>query len=227
MLTAVVLDLDGLMLDTERLARRCWEQAQDDLGLPLPQGYYTGLIGRNRQQIEGMLAELFEAPEDGPRLLRRSLELYEAALEVEPLPHRPGLKTLLSGLESAGLAIAVATSSQRVHAEVKLQRSGLRARIPVLVSGDAVPASKPDPAIYRLALAELGAAPAQAVALEDSPNGVLSATGAGLRTILVPDLAPIPAEVAARAWRVVEDLTAAWAQIEVLLSRDSGGSCAR
>jgi HAD superfamily hydrolase (TIGR01509 family) len=102
---------------------------------------------------------------------------------------RPGARELLAEVAAAGIAHALVTSSQRPFTEAVLASTGMR--FPVMVTGDDVTAHKPDPQPYLLAARLLGVAPGSCVALEDSPNGVASATAAGCLVIAVPSLLPI------------------------------------
>jgi HAD superfamily hydrolase (TIGR01509 family) len=103
---------------------------------------------------------------------------------------RPGARELLGQVAAAGLPHALVTGSQRLFTDAVLASTGLR--FPVTVTGDDVARAKPDPEPYLLAAKRLDADPGRCVALEDSPNGVASATGAGCRVVAVPSLLPIP-----------------------------------
>jgi HAD superfamily hydrolase (TIGR01509 family) len=103
---------------------------------------------------------------------------------------QPGARELLAEVAAAGLPYALVTSSQRAFAEAVLAGTGFR--FPVVVCGEDVPATKPDPAPYLLAAKLLDVEPARCTALEDSPNGVASATAAGCLVVAVPSIAGIP-----------------------------------
>jgi HAD superfamily hydrolase (TIGR01509 family) len=103
---------------------------------------------------------------------------------------RPGARELLAEASAAGLPYALVTSSQRAFADAVLAATGMM--FPVIVSAEDVTASKPDPEPYLLAAKLLTVAPESCVAIEDSPNGVASATAAGCRVVAVPSLVPIP-----------------------------------
>jgi HAD superfamily hydrolase (TIGR01509 family) len=103
---------------------------------------------------------------------------------------RPGARELLEAVAAAGVPHALVTGSQRPFTEAVLASTALS--FPVTVTGDDVTRTKPDPEPYRLAAKLLDADPEHCVALEDSPNGVASATGAGCRVVAVPSLLPIP-----------------------------------
>ena len=103
---------------------------------------------------------------------------------------RPGARELLAEVAAAGVPHALVTGSQRPFTEAVLASTGFR--FPVTVTADDVTRTKPDPEPYLLAAKLLDADPGQCVALEDSPNGIASATGAGCRVVAVPSLLPIP-----------------------------------
>jgi len=104
----------------------------------------------------------------------------------------PGARELLNEVAEAGVPYALVTSSERPVMEAVLDQ--LDVRFPVIVCGDDVSNSKPDPEPYLMAAAKLGADPRHCVAIEDSPNGVASAEAAGCLMIAVPSMVPIPAE---------------------------------
>jgi HAD superfamily hydrolase (TIGR01509 family) len=116
------------------------------------------------------------------------------------VPHQDGLLPLLEALAARSIPCAVATSTQNPRATRKLEHGGILRFFRHVVTGDQVVRGKPAPDIYLRALGMLGVGAAEAVALEDSPNGLRAAHAAGLRTFLVPDLAPIPEEVAPLAF---------------------------
>jgi HAD superfamily hydrolase (TIGR01509 family) len=103
---------------------------------------------------------------------------------------RPGVRELLAAVRAADVPYGLVTSSQRVFAEAVLDSTGMT--FPVTVCAEDVTATKPDPEPYLLAVKLLDADPARCVVLEDSPNGVASATAAGCRVLAVPSLVPIP-----------------------------------
>jgi HAD superfamily hydrolase (TIGR01509 family) len=104
---------------------------------------------------------------------------------------RPGARELLAEVAAAGVPYGLVTSSQREFADAVLAATGMR--FPVTVCGEDVTATKPDPEPYLLGAKLLDTDPACCVALEDSPNGVASATAAGCRVVAIPSLVPIPA----------------------------------
>ena len=110
-------------------------------------------------------------------------------------PKKPGVEALLSYGKEHGYLLGLATSSRREYSTHLLQDGGIWDYFDAAVFGDMVTHAKPDPEIYQKACEALGAAPQEAVALEDSPNGIRSAHAAGMRTIVVPDLVQPDGEI--------------------------------
>lgn len=182
---AVVFDMDGLMLDTERLDRDLWQAAARRHGLDIPDALHATLVGRRIADAERTLLEHFGTGFPLAQL-RAEVHAQWEAVAAAGLPRKPGLEPLLALLEQAGIPKAVATSTARAKALVSL--GPLAARFHALACGDEVRAGKPAPDIFVLAAQRLGIAPARCLALEDSPPGVAAARAAGMPVIMIPDL---------------------------------------
>lgn len=201
----LLFDMDGLLLDTERISQRCWRLAAADVGQTIPDALHLRIIGRNVAGIRELFLTELGADFPWQAFLDRAEIHYLKALE-RPAPLKTGAVELLDAVRDAGLPCALATSTERVLAEHKLKLLGLWDRFAVHVTGDRVTHGKPHPEPYLTAAAGLGLAAHECWAMEDSPLGVTSASSAGARTIMVPDLlAPTP-ELRARCWRVATDL---------------------
>jgi beta-phosphoglucomutase-like phosphatase (HAD superfamily) len=209
MISAVIFDMDGLMLDTESINRRTWQAAADELGYPLDDEFYMTLLGRTTVDCEACVrAQCGEAfPMETFRARRR--ELWRAQVDAGGIVAKAGLVDLLGFLALRRVPIAVATSSHTAAAESSLRSAGIRDRFDIIVTGDQVTNGKPAPDIYLEAARRLDMAPQRCLALEDSDNGVQAAHAAGMLTLMVPDLKPPSAESIARAYQVVPSLTAA------------------
>ncbi len=184
---AVIFDMDGLMLDTERIALACWSQALEMHGYQVDPAIGLGMVGLNSrdsaQWIRQTLGEDF--PVDV--INKTSNELYLEAFS-RGIPTKPGLFELLDKLESLSIPKAVATSTRRVNAEKKLVLAGILHRFAFTVCGDEVRAGKPEPEIFLRAAEGLGVTPGKCLVLEDSDPGVRGATAAGMHVIQVPDV---------------------------------------
>ena len=204
---AVIFDCDGTLVDSEPLARRAWERSLASYGYVLRDEEYAGVIGLSYERTHAFFAERIPglaAPErfwDG--YSGTLFELFDAELEV----FDDALETVRD-VRSAGVAVAVASSSPRERLDRTLRRAGLAGTFAVTVAGDEVARGKPAPDMFLAAAARLGAAPARCVVVEDTGPGVAAALAAGMRTIGVarPGASP-PALAGAHA--VVERLSAA------------------
>jgi beta-phosphoglucomutase-like phosphatase (HAD superfamily) len=205
MIAAVILDLDGLMLDTEVLARAAWQQAAAELGFELTDERYLQLIGRRDDDAEGQLLRWFGSGFPLERF-RASARAAWNSLAEPGIGIKPGLFELLDWIEQRQLPMAVATSSYASSVNRKLGRSGIASRIQCIVSGDQVSAAKPAPDIFIEAARRLGVEQAHCVVLEDSDAGIAAADAAGMRAVMIPDLKPPSSESLARAWRVCRSL---------------------
>lgn len=216
-LQAVIFDMDGTLIDTERVAQQAWDLAQAETQIHLPQGFYETLIGRSGRDSHRRLLEVIGAEETVLLLMQRAAHHYLAVVEHEAVPLKPGARELLEDVQGRGLLLGLATSSERRHAEAKLGRHGLLPFFRVIRTGTDVTHSKPDPEIYLSAATALGVPPAHCLAIEDSPNGVVAAAAAGMPVALVPDMAPIPEDVEERAWQTFPDLHAVRAALTEIL----------
>ena len=197
-LSAVVLDMDGLMLDTEPLYKTAWQQASAELGYELDDVTYSILSGRPTEDCEAELVARFGPAFPMSRFRDRWAGLWSDLARDRGIPHKPGLLPFLAFLEAHRLPAAIATSSDADYAEFSLRKAGLAGRVPVVVTGDQVQRGKPAPDIFIEAARRLGHDPSACLALEDSDAGVLAACAAGMVTVCVPDLKP-PSDAAARA----------------------------
>ena len=170
---AVIFDMDGLMLDSERALLGCLAQAGADAGHDLPEDLLLSLIGSSDAVTRQIIASRVGA-ESVDALLRDSYARYDGIV-AGGVPHRPGIIDLLDTLAAHGVPRAVATSTRRPLALRKLETAGLLPYFEhVATSSDVAPA-KPAPDIYLLAAHKLGIAPRHCLALEDSPTGVRAA----------------------------------------------------
>jgi len=208
-ISAVVFDMDGLMLDTEPIYKAAWQQASTELGFDLDDQSYSRFTGRTSADCERELVRLFGADFPMPRFRQRWQELWRLSVEDGGISTKPGLLAFLSFVKDQALLSAVATSTEAGLAEFSLRNAGIAHSFDALVSGDQVARSKPAPDIYLEAARRLECDPVECVALEDSDAGVLAATAAGMVTVCIPDLKPPSDEAAAAATRVVASLNEA------------------
>lgn len=202
---AVIFDMDGLMLDSERVMHRCLQQAAHDQGEAIAPDYWLQMVGKGDAFCRRILTESI-GTQRAEHLLARSREAY-IRHAVAGIAHRPGILSLLNWLAERHVPCAVATSSERVLAEQKLAAADLLWRFEVVVTSSDVVHLKPSPDIYRLAVEQLGVASNWCLALEDSPTGVYAALAAGITPIQVPDLLAPDQKMRKLGHRVVSSLS--------------------
>jgi len=185
---ALILDMDGLLLDTEPLAVRAWSEAASTLGVAFDAALAHAMIGRNFADCCALVRARYDAGYPVDALLGSWHATYDAIVEREGLTLKPGVHELLDWLDTQAIARAVATSTRRTRAQAKLERTGLWPRMHALVGGDEVANGKPAPDIVVAAAARLGVDVAECIVLEDSEPGVQAALAAGATPIMVPDL---------------------------------------
>lgn len=187
---AVIFDMDGLLLDTEKLLVRFWVQAANEAGFPMTRENALSIRSLHRSFAVPYLKELFGEEFDYAKIRSRRMELMSDYLSKNPLELKPGAVELLTFLNERGLHTAIATATDMERTRDYLQRTGVLEKFDTLVSAAMVERGKPKPDIYIYAAKQLGLKPEECIALEDSPNGVRSAADAGCKTIMVPDLTP-------------------------------------
>lgn len=213
---AAVFDMDGLLLDSERIAARAWSEAARRLGVAFDADLALTLIGRNADDSRRILRA--RLPRDYPldALFAACRVAWDEIAAREGVPVKPGVHALLDWIELRRWPRAVATSTRRERAHAALARAALIARFDAVVGGDEVVRGKPEPDIYREAARRLGVAADECVAFEDSEPGVRAAVAAGMQVFMVPDLAPAPSTVAALPIAIVASLDAARLRLEAL-----------
>lgn len=204
---ALILDMDGLLIDTERLYLEVNVLAAEALGYALAPETNLGMVGVAIDGCRRLLAETHGDDFPFERFRDLGYELLEARM-ADGVPVKPGAQELVDWAKGEGLPVGVATSTRRVRAEHHLDRVGLLRRLDVLVTRDDVTDAKPAPEPYLTAAALLGVAPGSALAAEDSANGVRSAAAAGVPVLMVPDVLAPTEELRALALGVVPDLHA-------------------
>ncbi len=204
---AVIFDMDGLILDTERVAALAYDYAGEAIGIG-PAGYMINdVLGLTVRAADEVLEREFGDGYDAEAFAAKKREftlLYEAEHGV---PVKPFVHELIEYLKASGVKLALASSTYAETVKRQLTSAGIYDSFDAVVTGDMVSRSKPAPDIYLRACELLGVAPSDALALEDGKNGILSAHAAGCRVIMVPDLWQPDDEVRPIVYAVVHDLS--------------------
>lgn len=203
-ISAVIFDMDGLMVDTEPMYQVSWQRAAQELGYEIDEVLYARFVGRPTRACEAILVEQFGEAFPLSAFQARWPDLWRSEVERCGIALKPGLTEMLDYL-TGRLPLAVATSSEAEYAELTLGRAGIRDRFQVVVSGDQVSRGKPEPDIYLETAQRLRIPASECVALEDSEAGIRSVRSAGMVGVLVPHW-PASPEARQAATRVAASL---------------------
>jgi HAD superfamily hydrolase (TIGR01509 family) len=210
---AVLFDMDGLMIDTERPTIDLWIVAAGNLGWKMSAEVICRTIGIDRTNSRRIYKE--EYGDDFPYedIQKELFRLVHKTVEKNGIAVKPGLHLMLDRIAALGIPAAVATSTDRETALWKLEKSGLGGRFPLMACGDEVKRGKPAPDIFLLAAEKIGKAPGLCAGFEDSPAGLKALHEAGIHSVFIKDMLDPPPELIPTIWRRYQDLAEASADI--------------
>lgn len=184
----VIFDMDGLMLDTEKLLTRFWCEAAAFYGFDMQKQHVLGIRSLAAKYAQPHLQSIFGKDFDYYAVRAKRIELMNAYIAQNGIEKKQGLDELLESLSQRGLKLAVATATDRRRTDMYLTKAGVLHYFDELVTGDTISNGKPKPDIYIAAAKALGLPCENCLALEDSPNGIRSAYDAGCKPVMIPDL---------------------------------------
>lgn len=202
----VLFDMDGLVLDTEKLYTRFWMEAARDLGYPMTLEQALGMRSINRTAGQNRITEYFGAGVSYMEIRQRRIELMDAHIAQYGIDAKPGIYELLDYLQANGIATAITSSSPMVNIQRHLSAHNLLNRFDRICSGYDVPKGKPEPDIYLYGAASLRLKPRECLALEDSPTGILSAFRAECLPVMIPDQDQPDAQTIGRLYAQADSL---------------------
>jgi HAD superfamily hydrolase (TIGR01509 family) len=209
--------MDGLLVDSERLVRRVWQETARHHGVELSDAQFASFVGHSADVCNRLLGEYFGAAFDIPAFHAACDVHMRTVVDAEGIALRAGAREWLSFVRQLGIPLGLATASGPVAARERL--GDLLAGFDAVVTRADVERGKPFPDLYLEAATRLGVAPGDALAVEDSPIGARAAIAAGMPVLVVPDLVVTPPEIVALAAGVYDSLDAvreaaarAWAQ---------------
>ncbi len=211
---AVIFDMDGLLLDSEILFKKSWQEASKTLGYTLTDDLFLELIGRTAEDSNKILVDKFGADFPHDKFRELGAKISSEMLNSGPIPLKPGALELLEFLKGKNIPLAVASSTQTDEARRRLAAAKLLPYFKAVIGGDMVAYGKPSPEIYVRAACELIIPPAYCLAIEDSHAGVKSARAADLITYMVPDLMPVTLEMEDTADGIFDSLNDVLAELK-------------
>lgn len=188
MIKALVFDMDGLLLDSERIVKRSWNEAGIELGIENLGDHICNTLGLNRKARNEYFINALGPHFPLEDFNQRTSDIFFRIVGETGIPLKTGARELLEYAKEHGYKTAVATSSGRKYAVRELTDAGIWQYFDGGIFGDMIQNTKPDPEIYLKACASIKTPPQDCLALEDSPAGIRSAHAAGLKVIAVPDL---------------------------------------
>lgn len=206
MIDTVIFDMDGLMFDTEALAKKAWLVVGKELGLPITDEIVFKVIGMNAVSVRRTCEEHFGPDFDYDAFREKVFRFMQDSFDKEGVPVKPGLPELLAHLRAGGYRTAVASSSSRSVVENYLERAKLGHEFSALICGDMITNGKPAPDIFLKAAETVGAEVQNCLILEDSLNGIRAADAAKMPVIMIPDLIAPTDELREKTVAVYETL---------------------
>ena len=203
---AVIFDLDGTLIDTERLYRINWPKAMAHFGYEMTDEQALAIRSLGRPYAPVQFKEWFGEDFDYFEVREYRKQLMREDLAKEGIKLKPGAVEILEYLRDNGIVTAMATANGKDRTERYLAELGLRDHFDKVICADMVEHGKPAPDIYAYACQQLGFEPSECMAVEDSPNGVTSAYKAGCKVVYVPDQSPLDDTVAPMLYSCQETL---------------------
>lgn len=188
MYKAILFDMDGLILDTEKHYQKAWIQAANEMGFKMTVKEQLYLRSCTKKYAEPIMQKFFGSNFDYDKVRDRRKEIMEEDLKRFGIEKKPFADEILDYLKEAGIKRALVTATPEKRARECIRAVGLEEKFDQIISADMVVNGKPEPDVYVFACEKIAEKPSDCLALEDSPNGVRSANGAGVDVIMVPDL---------------------------------------
>ncbi len=216
----IIFDMDGVILDSEKLYVRFWKEAGRFFGYPWEEKHSLAIRSLARPFAIARLKGFFGEGFDYDLVRNKRIELMDAYVSKYGIEPKPTAERALRALRERGFKIALATATVEDKAKKYLSRVDLLKYFDEVVSAHMVKKGKPEPDIYLCACERLGLKPESCLAVEDSPNGIQSAYGAGCVPIIVPDMDEPDENTKKLVYRVLKSLD----EIEKLTEEINNGT---
>lgn len=206
MIDTIIFDMDGTLIDTEKYFRRCWPKALAAFGYHMTDEQALSLRSLGRPFAPEHLKAMFGDKIDYHQVREKRKELVEECIKEQGIQLKPGVRELLTWLKEHNIRTAIATATDMERTHRYLTQLGILGYFDKLISATMVKEGKPSPDIYLYACEQMGRSPKECIAVEDSPNGVLSAYRAGCKVVMVPDQTQPDEELKEKLYACVDSL---------------------
>lgn len=203
---AIVFDMDGVLIDTEKYLTKFWCMAAKEAGFDMKIEHAYMIRSLQGKFAAIKLKEIFGESFDYEAVRNRRKELMNEHLKIHGIEPKPYVKESLTSLKNLGYILSVATSTDSERAKQYLTEIGVYSLFDKIICANMVENGKPMPDIYLYACKNIGYAPKNCIAVEDSTNGVISAYRAGLNVVMIPDLTKETDEEINMTYKVVSNL---------------------
>lgn len=201
MLKKIIFDMDGLIFDSERIFMRELGIVMKPYGYEMKRENYVKTLGLTGDALLNRVREIYGEDYPHYEISRKARERVDKIAVTKGLPVKAGIRELLSFLKEQGVSCVVASSTHARYVEKYLDAAQLRGYFDAVIGGDMAERSKPEPDIFLMALGDTQ--PEAALVLEDSENGVIAASRAGIPVVCIPDMVQPRPEIAALTETIV------------------------
>ena len=189
---AVIFDMDGVIFDSEQLVLDSWEKVGEKYGIPDVEKTLTDCIGTSKVKTQEIVCERYGKDFDFEKYSKEASFFFHEYVRENGLPVKKGVRELLQYLKEEKIPVGLASSTRLAVVAEELTQAGLYDYFQIVVGGDQLKRSKPEPDIYLMTCEKMGVSPENAYAVEDSYNGIRAAYSAGMMPIMLPAAGPAP-----------------------------------
>ena len=216
MIKAIIFDMDGLMIDSERVTFECYQERLKDMNLTMEEEFYKTLLGK---PIKGIYQRFYDVyGNDFPieNVIQDVHQLMAERFETEGVPVKKGLVELLHYLKDNNYKTIVATSSNRDRVDKILAQAKITEFFDDSICGDEVTKGKPNPEVFLKSCQKLGVNVDEAIVLEDSEAGIQASYDANIKVICIPDMKYPEKQYEEKTFKILKDLTEVTAYLKSL-----------
>ena len=206
MIKAIIFDMDGLMIDSERITFECYQEILKGMNLTMDEEFYKILLGKPLKGIYQRFYDVYGNDFPIEDVIKDVHALMAKRFETEGVPIKTGLKSLLEYLKENNYKTIVATSSNRDRVDTILSQAQITDYFDDSICGDEVTKGKPNPEVFLKSCQKLGVNVDEAIVLEDSEAGIQASYDAGIKVICIPDMKYPEKQYEEKTFKILKDL---------------------